>query len=75
MGEISNSNYYVDIYAMSELETKYNIVIDTLTELYFNLETEVINIETEEQCKLYRWYLRVSFNYELINFKHTFKYI
>ena len=54
MGEISNSNYYVDIYEMSELETKYNIVIDTLTELYFNLETEVINIETEEQCKLYR---------------------
>lgn len=49
MGGIENSNYYVDIDAINELQTKYNTAIDTLTELYFNLEKEIINIEDQEQ--------------------------
>lgn len=49
MGGIKNSNYYVDINEMNELKEKYNTTIDTLTQLYFNLETQINNIENQEE--------------------------
>lgn len=48
MAGINNANFYIDVTSMTGLKEKYDDTIKKLTELYFNFETEVNNIESEK---------------------------
>lgn len=48
MAGINNSNFYIDVTSMTDLKNKYDETIKSLTELYFNFETEINNIESEK---------------------------
>lgn len=45
---ISNSNFYVDVQSINDLQTKYNESIKVLTDLYFNFENQANEIESQE---------------------------
>jgi len=51
MAGISNSNFYIDNGTLDTLKDNYNTSIKSLTELYFDLEQEVNNIEGNEFWK------------------------
>lgn len=48
MAGINNSNFYIDVTSMTGLKEKYDETIKELTELYFDFETEVNNIESQK---------------------------
>lgn len=48
MAGIGNANFYIDVTSMTGLKEKYDETIKGLTELYFNFENEIKNIESEK---------------------------
>ena len=48
MAGIGNANFYIDVTSMTGLKDKYDETIKGLTELYFNFESEIKNIESEK---------------------------
>ncbi|MCY6958015.1 WXG100 family type VII secretion target [Clostridium brassicae] len=51
MAGISNSNFYIDNTSLDTLKKSYNKSIQNLTQLYFDFESEVNNIESKELWK------------------------
>lgn len=51
MAGISNSNFYIDNTSLDTLKGSYNTSIQSLTQLYFDFESEVNNIESQELWK------------------------